>query len=112
MIIFFMYLIFLVNGDEWNAWVNIMPGPANPSFHVVGKIEISKGQKAVLKAAIPQGINHKELILNLIINGDKKTCKERVTVRYDRHNYTGNYKTVLIRYSNGQLARIKVETIN
>lgn len=31
------------NGREWRAWINLMPGSAAPTLHVIGKVTTSSG---------------------------------------------------------------------
>src|SRR5262249_41657428 len=56
-----------VNTTDWHAWVSAMP-PGPKSFHVTGTvIAPTPGYDVSLKVASPQGINPKELILDLLV---------------------------------------------
>lgn len=96
---------------DWNAWVNKMPpGPA--SFHVTGTVNLpTPGYDAKLVYASPQGINPKELILDLVVtpkSGMFPQVITSVTVRYDKKPYDTAYTGVLIRKADGD-AHLKVE---
>jgi hypothetical protein len=101
-----------ITSADWYAWVNLMPpGPA--SFHVTGAVTLPHpGYDAKLVAASPQGINPKELILDLVITTKPGTWPQVVTsvsVRFDKPSYTAAYEGVLIREPDGDSLHITVE---
>lgn len=92
---------------DWSAWVNTMPpGPA--AFHVTGTVNLpSAGYDAKLVYAAPQGINPRQLILDLVVTPKKGGVHAQavtpVTVRYDKSPYDGLYQSVMIRKPDGDL---------
>ena len=52
---------------DWNAWINMFP-PAPAVLHVHGQVEVpNPGVEALLRKRVPQGINPKVLLLDLIL---------------------------------------------
>lgn len=96
-----------ITTKDWAAWVNKMPpGPA--AFHVTGTVNLpSAGYDAKLVYASPQGINPKQLILDLVVTPKKggvyAQAVTAVTVRYDKSPYDGLYQSVMIRKADGDL---------
>src|SRR5688572_23091983 len=93
-----------VKTSDWHGWVNRMPGgPA--SFIVTGTVELpSPGYDAKLVVASPQGFNHKELILDLVITKRAGVFAQVVTpvqVRFEKGSYKGAYTSVLVREPDG-----------
>jgi hypothetical protein len=100
-----------VDTSDWSAWVNRMPpGPA--SFHVVGTVHFpSPGFRASLEPASPQGINPKQLILDLIVEplkGRWPGQHHATAVRYDVDPFNGDYTSVLVRVPGGDDVQIEV----
>jgi hypothetical protein len=102
-----------VETSDWYAWVNAMP-PGPHSFHVTGVVYApTPGHEASLTMASPQGINPRDLILDLQLKTLSGMWPEVVTpisVRYDIPDYSGNYESVLIREPDGDAVQIPVET--
>ncbi len=92
---------------DWNAWVDrMLPGPT--ALHVTGTVNLpGAGYDARLVYASPQGINPKQLILDLVVTpkkgGPYAQALTTVTVRYDRSPYDGQYQGVLIRKADGDV---------
>lgn len=102
-----------VDTSDWHAWVNAMPpGPA--SFHVTGVAYApTPGYEVSLSPATPQGINPKDLILDLNLRARPGVWPQVITpmsVRYDVENYAGNYESVLVREPDGDAVQMPVET--
>jgi hypothetical protein len=100
--------------SDWYAWVNRMPpGPA--TFHVQGVVTMGHpGYRVALAPAAPQGINPAELILDLRIEkrpGAWPRVVSRLPVSYEIQQYTGAYKTVLIRLPDGGAEQVQVEEV-
>ena len=99
---------------DWYAWLNRMPpGPA--SLHVTGiAIMPTPGYDVSLVEATPQGINPKDLILDLVISKKPGRWPQHVAqipVRFDRSPAQVDYESVLVRLSDGSGTPIKVDTV-
>lgn len=97
---------------DWYAWWNRMPpGPA--SFHVTGTVVMpTPGYDVRLEPASPQGINPKDLILDLKISARPGMWPQVVTnmsVRYDQEPFKGQYESVLIRLPSGEGIQLEVD---
>jgi hypothetical protein len=93
-----------IDTSDWYAWVNRMPpGPA--SLHVKGVVTMpDPGYEVALKPAAPQGINTRDLILDLELTRRPGTWIQVVTeipVSYEIRNYGGKHRSVLIRLPDG-----------
>jgi hypothetical protein len=102
-----------IDTSDWHAWINRMsPGPA--SFHVIGTVTMpNPGYEVRLVEAAPQGINPKDLILDLVIRklpGIWPQYVAAIPVRFDQTPIKVDYDSVLVRISNGTSVPIKVET--
>jgi hypothetical protein len=102
-----------VDTSDWYAWVNAMP-PGPHSFHVTGVVYApTPGYEASLTPASPQGINPRDLILDLNLRplpGIWPQVVTPISVRYDIADYSGNYDSVLVREPDGDAVQIPVET--
>jgi hypothetical protein len=100
---------------EWFAWVDLMP-PGPKSFHVVGSVLApTPGYKATLKPAVPQGINPRQLILDLELiqlPGVWPDVLTWIAARFDEADYKGDYDDVAIRCAGSILAVVPVEEIH
>lgn len=58
-----------VTTSNWTAWINLMPPLPTPggTLHVTGDVDTHSSDFAYLSKAVPQGINPKILLLNLIV---------------------------------------------
>jgi hypothetical protein len=101
-----------VDTSDWYAWVNAMP-PGPKSFHVTGVVYApTPGYEVDLSPASPQGINPKDLILDLQLRPRPGIWPQVITpisVRYDVENYAGNYESVLVREPDGDAVQLPVE---
>jgi len=101
-----------VDTTGWYSWLNRMPG-ALPSFHVSGVVHLpTPGYEARLVKAAPQGINPRELILDLKITPLPGTWPQVVTstsVRYDEGSPAIEYTGVLVREPDGDAVHLDVE---
>jgi hypothetical protein len=106
----------VVDTADWYAWLDRMPvGPG--AFHVTGVVYLpSPGYEAMLVRAVPQGINPRELILDLKLTERPGIWPQVITptsVRLDEElpaapvEYTG----VLIREPDGDAVHLGVETV-
>lgn len=103
-----------IDASDWYAWVNRQPpGPA--SFHVTGTVTTpTPGYETKLVEATPQGINPRDLILDLVVNKLPGIWPQHVTqvpVRFDQSPLKVDYESVLVRISDGSSVQIKVETV-
>jgi hypothetical protein len=101
-----------IETSGWFAWANLMPG-SQRSFHVIGTVLLpTPGYEAKLEVASPQGINPRDLILDLHLVKKPGIWPQHVTpvlVRYDRTPYDGGYQTVLVREPDGDVVQLDVE---
>ena len=102
-----------VDTTSWYAWLSKMPG-ALPSFHVSGVVNLpTPGYEARLVKAAPQGINPRELILDLQVTPLPGIWPQVVTpasVRYDEGSPGVEYTGVLVREPDGDAVHLDVET--
>lgn len=103
-----------VDTAEWYAWLNKMPpGPA--TFHISGLVYLpTPGYDVRLVPAAPQGINPKDLILDLEVTprtGFWPQVVSPVTVRYDQRPAGVEYTSVLVREPDGDAVQIDVEEV-
>jgi hypothetical protein len=101
-----------ISTADWHAWVNRMPpGPA--TFHVTGTVNLpTPGYDVKLVVASPQGINPKDLILDLVVTPKPGTWPQVVTavsVRFEKA--TDMYTSALIREPDGDGTQVKVEEV-
>jgi len=103
-----------VDTAEWYAWLNKMP-PGPPSFHITGLVYLpTPGYDVRLVRAAPQGINPKDLILDLEVTprtGFWPQVVSPVTVRYDERPAGVEYTSVLVREPDGDAVQVKVEEV-
>jgi hypothetical protein len=71
---------------DWKAWHDRMPG-AEPTLHVTGRCEFpSSGYEVRLKRHTPQGINPRDLLLDVLVTEPTGPVNQVVTeldVSYD-----------------------------
>jgi hypothetical protein len=89
------------NGDEWEAWIDLMPGPGEePTLHVTGVCECpTTGWSAELTKHEPQGGNPRDLLLDLVRHeptGSVNPVITMVPVSYTERAEKGEYHTVSI----------------
>lgn len=103
-----------IDTSDWFAWVNAMP-PGPPSLHVTGIVTApNPGYEARLAPASPQGINPRDLILNVSLTRKPGVWPQVVTqipVRYDVEEYKDNYDTVLVTLPDGSGIPLKIEKV-
>jgi hypothetical protein len=103
-----------IDVSDFYAWVDKMPpGPA--SFHVAGIVTMpTPGYDVSLVYASPQGINPRDLILDLQIRRRPGVWPQVVTpipVRYDVETGASNYTSVLVRLPDGTGITLQVDEI-
>lgn len=103
-----------VDTSDWYAWLNKMPpGPA--SFHVHGTVQLpTPGFEVRLVPASPQGINPRQLILDLLVTplpGIWPHIVTSVSVRYDQGRAI-DYETVLINEPDGDSVGVDVDVVS
>jgi hypothetical protein len=100
----------MIESRDWYAWVDHQP-PGPPVFHVVGEVLVANpGIQATLVYRIPQGINPRILLMDLVLvqlPGAWPQILTWKTVRYDRIN--GNYDSVQVFFKNSSITDIAVE---
>lgn len=100
--------------SDWYAWLNLMP-PGPPSLHVIGLVLApTPGYEARMKPATPQGINPKQLILDLELvplPGVWPDVLTWISARYDQEN-SPDYDDVAIRCGGEILAVVPVEEVH
>lgn len=100
---------------DFNAWINLQPiGPSK--LIVSGEVETTAGHKLPrLTRADPQGINPKQLILDLAIVDTGGVGTEDVAfrpARYEEPAGQGQYTSVLIRWGSQDIATLKVSEVH
>jgi hypothetical protein len=103
-----------VDTSDWYAWLNKMPpGPA--SLHVHGVVQLpTPGYDVRLVSASPQGINPRQLILDLLVTARPGTWPAIVTsvsVRYDQSPAI-DYDSVFIREPDGGTVVVDVDVVS
>ena len=103
-----------VDTSDWYAWLDKMPiGPT--SLHVQGTVQLpTPGFEVRLVSASPQGINPRQLILDLLVTelpGVWPQIVTSVSVRYDQ-SQSIDYETVLIREPDGDTVLIDVDVVS
>jgi hypothetical protein len=103
-----------VDTTGWYAWMGRMPaGPA--SFHVTGVVHLpSPGYQARLVRAAPQGINPRELILDLQVTPLPGFWPQVITpasVRFDEDAAGIDYTGVLVREPDGDAVHLEVDEV-
>lgn len=104
-----------VDTSDWYAWLSKMPpGPA--SFHVTGVVHLpSPGYETRLVKAAPQGINPRELILDLEVKPRPGIWPQVITpvsVRYDEESAGVEYTGVLVREPDGDAVQLDVDVVH
>jgi hypothetical protein len=104
-----------VDTTDWYAYLDKMP-PGPPSLHVSGVVYLpTPGYDAVLVPASPQGINPKELILDLVVTPRPGLWPQVITaasVRHDDRTPGIAYEGILIREPDGDGVHIDVEDVH
>ncbi|MDR3634472.1 MAG: hypothetical protein P4L84_11755 [Isosphaeraceae bacterium] len=68
----------------WFAWVDLMP-PGPPTLHVIGDVQVpNPGVNVFLTEKVPQGINHRILLLNLHLVQSPGIWPQHVVVKQVR----------------------------
>jgi len=97
---------------DWYAWNNLMP-PRPHDFHVIGEVETpTPGVDAQLVPKIPQGVNPRILLLDLLLVQQPGVWPQLVVwkqARYDKVNAT--YDTVQVFFGNQVIATVAVDTV-
>ncbi len=101
-----------VETADWYAWLDKMP-PGPPSFHLTGVARMpTPGYEVKLVKAAPQGINPKELILDLQVTPLRGIWPQVITpmsLRYDERQVAIEYDGVLVREPDGDAVHFDVE---
>jgi hypothetical protein len=96
---------------DWEAWHDRMPG-AEPTLHVTGRCEFrTSGWTVRLERAVPQGINPRDLLLDLVVTPPTGPVADVVTeeeVRYDEQT-DAEFGSVTIR-PDGPTLTVKTTT--
>lgn len=104
----------IINTFDWYAWVNRMPG-GDPSFFVTGSVTLANpGFRVSLQPSRPQGINPRQLLMNLEVERLPGMWPQVVTtrtVRYEISPYQNNYDGVLIQLPDGRGIRLDIEEV-
>jgi|SRR5687767_3674995 len=98
-----------VTTSDWAAWVNLMPPLPTPggTLHVTGNVDTHSTDFAFLEKAVPQGINPKILMLNLIVETGIVPVKNPQRVHYTEPlAQKKQYQTVEIFYKQERIALI------
>ena len=100
--------------SDWAAWVNQLAG-AERSLHVSGTVRLpSPGYTAELQLHSPQGINPRELVLDLRITKLPGVWPQHVfgvSVRYDVAPFQGDYDGVTVRIPHDEDIHFEVDQI-
>jgi hypothetical protein len=106
-----------IDTSDWHAWVSRMPGPAGPSssLYVTGVVTVpTPGYEVRLVPAAPQGINPRDLILDLQLTRKPGVWIQVVTqipVRYEAADGAGRYDTVLVRLADGSGIQLDIQEV-
>ncbi|MCC6552120.1 MAG: hypothetical protein IT372_03735 [Polyangiaceae bacterium] len=102
-----------IDTSDWYAWVDLMPG-STQSLHVKGVVTMgTPGYALRLAPAAPQGVNPRDLILDLHITALPGTWPQVVTaipVSYERES-GGGYASVLVRLPDGSGIPLEVDRV-
>lgn len=102
-----------VKTSSWYAWNNLMP-PKPDDFHVIGQVEVpNPGVEALLSERVPQGINPKILLLDLVLLQKPGVWPRIITTkeaRFDKTNVT--YSNVEVFCGNHTLANTEVQDVH
>lgn len=97
---------------DWYAWNDRMP-PKPDQFHVVGEVQVpNPGVDVLLSPRVPQGINSKILLMDLLLHQRPGIWPQVVAwkpVRYDKIN--ADYESVEIYYDGTNIVQIPVEIV-
>ncbi len=100
---------------DWYAWNNLMP-PKPDDFHVVGEVYVpNPGVVAMLLQKVPQGINPKILLLELMLRqrpGIWPRVFVWIPVRYHKILLGDGYQQVQVFCGTEVIADIKVEDVS
>lgn len=103
-----------IDTSEWYAWLSLMP-PGPMSFHVSGVVTVGNpGYEVSLVPAEPQGINPKEIILDLVLTqkpGNWPQVVRQMPVGFHMPSPTIAYESVLVRLADGSGIPIPVEKV-
>ena len=90
------------------AWVNTMPIQPTPGGTLDVVLEFNgNGARADLKKAVPQGINPKILILDLVYSPDAILIHNPQTSKYSEGLHTSTqYSSIQINFEGSKLAEI------
>ncbi|APR76170.1 Hypothetical protein A7982_01517 [Minicystis rosea] len=98
--------------SDWYAWMNLMP-PGPRSLHVTGVVTVGNpGYEVKLTEAVPQGMNPKDLILDLVLTRKPGIWPQVVTqmpVSFVKPSPSVDYDSVLVRLADGSGIPIRVE---
>jgi hypothetical protein len=102
------------DSSQWSAWVDFQaPGPR--SLHVQGVVSApTPGYQAVFTVASPQGINPRDLILDLNLKELSGVWPQVVTpipAVYEDANYNGDHDTVLVRFPDGAAIQLEIQEV-
>lgn len=104
-----------VDSSQWSAWVNFQT-PSPKSLRVQGVVSApTPGYKAVVTVASPQGINPRELILDLSLKPLPGLWPRIITpipAIYEDMKYDGDHDTVLVRFPDGNLIQLEIQEIH
>ena len=97
---------------DWNAWNDLMP-PKPDEFHVVGEVQVpNPGVDVLLAPRLPQGINPRILLLDLILiqrPGNWTQLLVWKQARYDKLN--AKYESVQIFFGADVIATMPVDIV-
>ncbi|MFW6296767.1 MAG: hypothetical protein ACOC04_06210 [Halothece sp.] len=96
----------IIDTSDWNAWVDLMPGPNGNELYVTGMVTLpNPGYNVSLVKASPCVMEEDEVLrLELQVEDKEGFFPAVITnteVRYDDENYTGNYDQVVIQLPDG-----------
>ncbi len=104
-----------IDSSQWSAWVDLQP-PGPKSLHVQGIVcAPTPGHQATLEVASPQGINPRELILDVRLTPLPGLWPQVVTpipAVYEDPKYKGDHETVLVRLPDGAAFQLEIQEIH
>ena len=103
-----------VKTRDWTAWNNRIP-PKPDSFHVTGEVLVpNPGVTATLTPKEPQGINPKDLLLDLNLiqePGIWPQVQTWVTARYDKVTQNADYDSATVFCKTAIIEQIDAENV-
>jgi hypothetical protein len=95
--------------QNWSAWINTQPIQPTPgTLIVVGEVFTHPSKVAVLVKRVPQGINPKILLLEVVLHSSGVPTKQPQWVKYaEALSSIGQYESIEVFFGQTSVAIIK-----